>query len=406
MRKRDILKLIEFNTKTMKKRLKVSRFIAAKCGTAVIALSTVVLVGGSFWPTATQMVLADSLQDQINALNQQNSNTSNIVNGLQSQAASYQDAINILQQQIDGMQASIAANEAQQATLQQEIINAQNEIVQEKSVLADDIKTMYVNGTPGTLEMLATSKNLSSFVDKQEYRTSVQNKLQDTLTKIAQLQQQLQTSKTKVDQLIGDEESQQSQLASAQAQQTSMLNYDQAQQASYNAQIAANSSQISSLEAEQAAENAKLGSGLVASGTCGGGYPNQTPSPAGGNWGCDEPQDNTLDNWGMYNRECVSYTAFKVAQTYGYMPYWGGSGNAIEWIGDAQAAGITTSHTPKVHSVAIWNVGPDGHAMWVEAVNPDGSIFVSQYNYSYNGTYSEMTVSAAQAATFTYLYFN
>jgi surface antigen len=390
----------------MKKQLKVSQFIASKYGTVIVAVSTVVLISGNFLPTATQMVMADSIQDQINSLTQQNSNTSNIVNGLQAQAASYQDAINILQQQIDGMQASIAANEAKQASIQQQIIQAQAQIVQEKSILADDITTMYVDGTPNTLEILATSKNLSDFVDKQEYRTTVQDKLQSTLNQIAQLQEQLQTEKSQVDQLISEEQSQQSQLASAQSQQASLLNYDQAQQASYNAQLAANRSQITALEAEQAAENAKLGSGLVASGTCGGGYPNQTPSPAGGSWGCDEPQDNTIDNWGMYNRECVSYTAFKVAQTYGFMPDWGGSGNAIQWIGDAQAAGITTSHTPKVHSVAIWNVGPDGHAMWVEAVNPDGSIFVSQYNYSYNGTYSEMTVSAAQAATFTYLYFN
>ena len=43
--------------------------------------------------------------------------------------------------------------------------------------------------------------------------------------------------------------------------------------------------------------------------------------------------------------------------------------------------------------------------MWVEAVNPDGSLWVSQYNYSYNGLYSEMAVSAAQAKTFTYIYF-
>jgi len=390
----------------MKMQAKVSKLLAVKYGTVMIAVSTVVLVSGNFLPTATQMVLADSIQDQINSLTQQNSSTANVVNGLQAQATSYQNAISVLQQQISGMQASIVSNQAKQTSIQQQIVQAQAQIVQEKAILADDITTMYVDGTPSTLEILATSKNLSDFVDKQEYRTSVQNKLQDTLNQIAQLQEQLQTEKSQVDQLISEEQSQQTQLANAQSQQASLLNYDQAQQASYNAQISANSSQIASLEVEQAAENAKLGSGLVASGTCGGEYPNQTPSPAGGSWGCDEPQDNTLDNWGMYNRECVSYTAFKVAQTYGYMPYWGGSGNAIEWIGDAQAAGITTSHTPKVHSVAIWNVGPDGHAMWVEAVNPDGSIFVSQYNYSYNGTYSEMTVSAAQAATFTYLYFN
>ncbi|HUB93069.1 MAG TPA: CHAP domain-containing protein [Verrucomicrobiae bacterium] len=390
----------------MKLTSEVSRTIATGRSKFTLLLSGIILISGSFLPAATQMVLADSLQDQINALNQQNSNTANTVSGLQTQAASYQDEITQLQQQINGIQASINANKAEQANLQQDILNDQQQITQEKAVLADDVKTMYVDGTPSTLEVLATSKNLSDFVDKQEYRTSVQNKLQDTLNTIAQLQDQLQNKRAAVDQLLGDEQSQQNQLASTESQQASLLNYNQSQQATYNAQIQANNAQISQLEVEQAAENAKLGNGLVSTGTCGGGYPAQAQSPVGGYWGCNYPQDNTLDNWGMYNRECVSYTAFKVYQTYGYMPYWGGSGNAIQWIGDAKNAGIPTSHTPKVHSVAIWNVGPDGHAMWVEAVNPDGSIFVSQYNYSYNGTYSEMTVSAAQAATFTYIYFN
>jgi len=117
-------------------------------------------------------------------------------------------------------------------------------------------------------------------------------------------------------------------------------------------------------------------------------------------------QDTIIDPWGMYNRECVSYTAWKVQQTYGYMPYWGGRGNAIEWPGDARSAGIPTGGAPRVHSVAIWNVGAFGHAMWVEAVNSDGSIYVSQYNYDYQGHYSEMYVSAAQAKTFTYIYFD
>jgi surface antigen len=171
---------------------------------------------------------------------------------------------------------------------------------------------------------------------------------------------------------------------------------NQSQQADYNAQIKANSSQISSLRAQQAAANSKLGSGLTAGDPGHGGYPSKWANAA---------QDSMLDSWGLYNRECVSYTAWRVYDTYGYMPYWGGVGNANQWPGDARAAGIATGSTPKANSVAIWNVGVYGHAMWVEAVNSDGSLWISQYNYSYNGQYSEMSVPASQARTFTYIYF-
>lgn len=389
----------------MKKRPSVSQRVLAKFSAITVVFSGFLLVAGSLAPVATQMVMADSLQQQIDSLNAQNSNTQGLVDGLQAQATSYQNAIAQLQQQIAGLQASIDANQAKQASLQQQIVQDQLQIDHEKTVLADDVKTMYVDGTPSTLEVLATSKDLSDFVDKQEYRTSVQNKLQDTLQTIAQLQSQLQAQKTQVDQLVSVEKSQQTQLAATQAQQASLLSYNQSQQASYNAQIQANSSQIAKLRAEQAAQNSKLGKGLISTGSCGGGYPASAVSPAGGYWGCNQPMDNTIDNWGMFNRECVSYVAFKVYQSKGYMPYWGGSGNAIQWPGDARAAGIPTGSSPRAQSAAIWNVGSFGHAMWVEAVNPDGSILVSQYNYSYNGTYSEMYVSAAQAASFTYIYF-
>jgi surface antigen len=43
--------------------------------------------------------------------------------------------------------------------------------------------------------------------------------------------------------------------------------------------------------------------------------------------------------------------------------------------------------------------------MWVEAVNSDGSLWVSQYNYDYTGHYSEMAVSASMARNLTYIYF-
>jgi surface antigen len=373
-----------------------SRTVSTKVRMGLLTLSSAVLVAGSLTPAVRQFVFADSFQDQINSLNAQNASTRSLVNGLQAQAASYQDAISQLQAQINGVQASIDANKAQQTALQQQIDDAQKQIDQEKAFLASDVKAMYVDGTPTTLEVLATSKNLSDFVDKQEYRTSVQSKLQDTLTKIAELQKELQTKKQQVDQLVSEEQAQQDQLAGAQAQQAALLNMNQSQQATYNAQITATSKQITGLRAAQAAANHTIGSNVTAGDPGHGGYPSYLDNAG---------QDTVIDPWGMYNRECVSYTAWKVKQTYGYMPYWGGVGNANQWPGDARAAGIPTGSTPQANSVAIWNVGAFGHAMWVEAVNGDGSIYVSQYNYDYTGHYSEMYVSAAQARTFTYLYF-
>jgi surface antigen len=365
---------------------------------SLIVASSLILTVGMLIPTWRQIASADQYQNQINALQSENAASQATVSGLRSQAASYNDAIAQLQAQINGLQASINANVALQLDLQNQIVAAQNEIDHQRAILASDLKSMYVDGTPSSLELLATSKNLSDFVDKQEYRSRVQNKLQDTLKKIADLQKQLQVQKAKVESLLMDMRSQQSQLDADRAQQQSLLNYNQQQQSSYNAQIKANNNKVAQLRAAQAIANRALsGSGVVAGDAGHGGYPNIYNNAT---------QDSLVDRWGLYNRECVSYTAWKVYQTYGYMPYWGGQGNANEWPGNAARAGIPTSHTPRAQTVAIWNVGYYGHSMWVEAVNGDGSLWVSQYNYDYNGHYSEMRVSASMAANLTYIYFN
>jgi surface antigen len=77
------------------------------------------------------------------------------------------------------------------------------------------------------------------------------------------------------------------------------------------------------------------------------------------------------------------------------MPNWGGRGNANQWDDDAIAAGIPVDTNPQVGDVAVQNGGIFGHVMYVEAVNPDGTIYVSQMNYDLQGHYSEMTRSTA-----------
>jgi surface antigen len=150
--------------------------------------------------------------------------------------------------------------------------------------------------------------------------------------------------------------------------------------------------EMASLLAAQLTANEGLGGSIIAGDPTHGGYPAKWDNVA---------QDSLLDSWGMYNRECVSYAAWKVYQTYGHMPYWGGVGNANQWVRDAKNAGIPTGPTPQVHSVAISMRGYYGHAMWVEAVNGD-MIYVSQYNYDLHGQYSEMWVKGNY---FTYIYF-
>lgn len=358
-------------------------------GVPILTVASLLVIGGALIPSAR----ADQFDEQIKQLQSQNAQSQGAVSQLQVQASNYQDAINKLQGQIGQIQQQITDNQTKQANLQKQIDDDQNELDRQRKALGSDIKAMYVDGSPTTIEMLASSHNLSDFVDKEEYRTTVQNKIQDTLKKIAALQNQLKEQKTQVDNLLKDQKNQQAQLDSDKAQQDQLLGYNQSQQSDYDQQIQSNQSKIGDLRAQQAAANRRLG-GNVESGDPGhGGYPAVWDNAA---------QDSMLDNWGMFNRECVSYTAWKVYQTYGYMPNWGGHGNANQWPDSARAAGIPTGSTPKAHSVAISMGGAYGHAMWVEGVSGN-TIHVSQYNYDLAGHYSEMSINGAGL---TYIYFN
>ncbi|MDB5181654.1 MAG: hypothetical protein JWP13_417 [Candidatus Saccharibacteria bacterium] len=105
--------------------------------------------------------------------------------------------------------------------------------------------------------------------------------------------------------------------------------------------------------------------------------------------------NNEADPWGMYKRQCVSYTAWAVAASGRNMPYWGGKGNANQWDDNARAAGIPVDSSPRVGDVAVRNSGSFGHVMYVDSVNGDGTINVSQYNANWNGAYSTATVGTS-----------
>jgi len=375
---------VQFKNKNMKTKPKQASIKKVSAVTA-LAIATVLAVGFTVVPRVT----ADSYDEQIKALQQQNNSTQGQVSQLQLQASSYQDTISKLQAQINTVQAQINDSVAKQNDLQNQITANQIELDKQRGILGENIRVMYVEGQITTIEMLATSKNLSEFVDKEEYRNTIKNKIQATLKSINDLQNKLKEQKLQVEHLLGDQKTQQAQLDSSRAQQAGLLNLNQSQQADFNSKIAANQSQISGLRKQQAAENARLfagdGSRIIAGNNGNDTYPDMWRNAS---------QDSMVDRWGMYNRECVSYTAWRVAESGRYMPNWGGVGNANQWDDNARAANIPVDGSPRPGDVAIKNSQPYGHAMYVEHVYGDGAIYVSQYNAQLDGTYSEAIISA------------
>ena len=349
------------------------------------ARNVAVLVIGVAFIAASPLVYAQSLQDQINALNAENNHKQQNVNDLQLQATSYQDAINKLQAQIGSIEGALSASRGEQAHLQQQIDVDKHEIAVKKASLAEDVKAMYVDGQMSTIEELATSKNLSDYVDKEEYRTTVQNQLNDKIKEVADLQAKLESQKQEVDLLVATQQQQQAKLDSDNQEQAKLLGYNQSQQSSYNAQIKSNSKKISALEAEQARINAassRTGSGYVGpsgghGGACdigmgNGGYPLS--------W-CNAGLDAVTTSGGFPSRECTSFA-------YWYFTSMEGrslsvSGNAKDWV---YTSSRPVSHTPHVGDIFVHTAGYYGHVGIVVGIS-GGWVQTISMNDDYGGHY-------------------
>jgi peptidoglycan hydrolase CwlO-like protein len=353
---------------------------------------------------------ADTYDNQINAIRDQNNAAQSALGGLQSEAASYQGAIDQLASQIAALQAELAANQAKQAQTVQAIADSQALIVLKKSQLGADVQAMYVDGSVTTIEELAGSSNLSEYIDKQEYRNAVQNQLNAKITEITALEAKLQQDKIGLDQLIKNQNDQQTQLAYNQSKQAELLSYNQAQQGAYVAQVNANNATIKSLQAQQRAAYLRAfggGTNSSVNGTivyrnltgqqyCGGGYPSSL---------CDAGQDSFFDSWGEFNRECVSFVAWYESAQGHYVPSFGNyhgqaRGNANQWhgvIADSGAADIiygneVGSSASVVGDAVYMPIGGVGHVGVVLSTSDEGAgwVRVGQYNIGVNGRYSEM----------------
>lgn len=81
-------------------------------------------------------------------------------------------------------------------------------------------------------------------------------------------------------------------------------------------------------------------------------------------------------------------------------------GNATSWARLAQASGFAVSRTPSAGAVfqTSGGWGGYGHVGYVESVNPDGSILVSEMNYAGWNRISSRTISADQVGMFNYIH--
>jgi surface antigen len=374
----------------------------------LIAISVVVL--GLIAPVQmATFVSADDYDARIKALENDISRYDAEAARLAGEADTLQREVSRLNNEKAAIQAQVDISTEKLNKLNSDIKANEEKIQTNKDSLGTIVADLYVDDEVSPIEMLASSKGVNEYIDKQEYRSATRDQLTTTIATIKKAKAELEEQKKSVELVLKDQESQRNLLASKEQEQQSLLNETRGDEANYRNLSSQSTSRKEQLQREQqAAIEAALrargggGAGNITAGDPGkGGYPSYL---ANSNY-----YNPIVDPWGMYSRQCVSYTAWKVFQKNGYMPYWGGRGNANQWPANARAAGIPVSSTPRAGSVGVLMAGTYGHTVWVESVNSNGTINISQYNYfngggSGWGHYSEMPNVSPSAYDY-YIYF-
>jgi len=389
----------------------------------LVFLSVLIVFGLSI--QMVQKTSADQYDDKINALQQDIDNYNAHALQLAAQTNTLQSAVAELTNQAAIIQTQIDLSQAKYDKLVVQITDTEKKIKDNKDALGVTIANLYVDDNVTPLEMLASSKNVSDYLDKQEYRNSVRDQLTSTITKIKNLKTQLDQQKIDVGRTLGDQTNAKNALVAKQQEQQNLLEQTQGQEAAYQQLAVEAQAQQAEMRTQQQAYLASLyntggGAKLIAGGAAPD-YPwDKNNCPMGGELGksgnlvyysYDGSNGNGGDGHSYGCRQCASYVAWRVARETNYYPEnWG---NATNFPESAQSMGYIVGYVPRAGSIGIirgTGSAPEGHVVWIESVNDDGTLTVSQYNYNYNypsplgwGLYSKMIVPVSSYDIYVYI---
>jgi len=379
----------------MKKLIKIQNKTIAR---SLMVLGAILIASAAPIGAVTK-VYADQYDDLINALQAEVNQAQAQADTLRTKAVTLNDTLKRLATEKIAIQNQIELNQAKYEQLQIKIDETTRKIKLNQDALGVIIANLYVDGKITPLEMIAGSKNISDYLDKQEYRNSIRDQLVGTIKTIDAFKAQLDEQQLSVKRTLTDSQNARKALVSKEVEQKKLLDDTKGQEAEYQKLSKDKQAETDKLIQEQIASNMSAAQNsdsqtLVSDVIGGGGYPSK--------W-ANAPQDAVVDDWALYNRECVSYVAWKLASVGKFVPYFNGQGNANQWESYVARYGIKSGTTPVVGSAAVLYGGAYGHVMYVESVSSDKSrITVSEYNYGWTGKYSKRSISSAGL---TYLYF-
>lgn len=325
-----------------------------------------------------------------------------------STANAYQNKVNETEAEIASKEAEIAETAAEIKDLKIKIEENEAEISSDQDALAELLVKMHFQSDAEPIKILAGSTSISDLAEKAAREQTAREQIVEQANKIKATKQQLEENKNKVEEELAQQKKAKKELVQKRKDRESLVAKYQGKADEYE-KVAAKAR-----EEKQAAERAwqeahpESFSGLAY-------YSGDNTYP----WQADCPgkQDYYLTSIngykiGGYVCECVSYVGWKAYERYGLYLGWG---NAYSWDDVARAKGYRVDRSPAAGTIGQMDDGAYGHVFWVESVNGDGSINVTEYNNSYAtylytgsshyGDFGARTIPAGEVGRYNYIHF-
>ena len=406
-------------------------------------------------------VNAQDFDSQIETVNSSIANINEKKSAVNSTIDSLAKELSDVQTKIDSTQAKKAEVQEQIETLKAEITKLEKVIAERNTRLEEQARSVQTNGARSYLDFLLNAESLSDAVsrigvvmdlmganrelmqqqaeDKKQVESkeeaqqeklaeqeatekelaSLQTELNDTFSKnkvlLANLSQEELAEIAKRDGLVAEKEAFQKRLAEEKAKAEA----EAARIAEASRQALAAQASQSQTTATQTSYEAPAPAAASTASTSTASSSTSTPAPAaqtssytytaGGGFPAVDPSFRASLNGGYFG-QCTYYVFNRMAQV-GTPIGHSMMGNAAEWPSYARSYGYSVSHSPSAGSAIVFQqglAGADptyGHVAFVEAVNADGSLYISEMNVRGLNVISYRTISASVAARATYIRF-
>lgn len=390
-------------------------FKTVTCWSLVVFLSVMIIgvtLTNQAWVSAQS---SDEIQREIDALTEEIESSENKIDRLQNKKDTLENRLETIKVDIEKTQVALERTKSKITSVQQRIKETKQELARKKEQIQENAKILYKNGDPSTLEILFSSDNFSDFISRREYLQSAKDSLNKAAEETKQLQSSLEEEKAELAVLKREQQSDKNALQHKKEKQQEILKKTRGKEERYQDLRDRQKAERKKLEEQQRqayaeelaaarASNQFVSTGNQGNSNGNSNTRNSTHSYAGTNsypWA--SASTSAVDKWGLYARQCVSYTAWKVESTGRFVPHFAGRGHANQWASTTSSHGISSGRQPKAGAVAVnMNIQPYGHTMYVEEVLDGGSrIRISEYNLiPYQ--YSERVIPASGLV---YIYF-